>query len=247
MNDGANQIPILVKAMQVLEDLAGAPEASTAAALSRRLGIPGASCYRILQTYLTQGWVRQLPRGGHALGAGLLPLARAATGSDPLAPWYPVLDAFAERSGWTCKLSIRRGDQAVTVYRAEGSRPYSLAVRNGSTFPVLVGSSGAALLADSDGEGLEALIAAAPASVWQHQTPEQLRARVAEARAGAVLDRGSFRPEVVSCSLALRDAAGRVEAAASAIGLVGDCATGSLEQLAQDFSAALRTRTAQER
>lgn len=240
MNDPANQIPILIKAIQVLEELGTTPETATSAALARRLGIANASCYRILQTYLERGWVRQLPHGGFALGAGLLPIARTAMGHDPLATWYPILNDFASRHGWTCKLSIRRGDQAVTVYRVEGSRPYALAVRTGTAFPIAYGSSGAALLADAAREDVDALIAAAPADCWKHQTPDHLRGRIAEVAAkGVVIDRGGFRPDIISCSVPLRDGAGRVEAAATALGFAADAAAGELESIATAFVAAL--------
>lgn len=239
MNEGANQIPILVKAIQVLETIAQAPDGSTAAALARQLGVSGASCYRILQTFAAQGWVRSLPRGGHGLGAGLLPIARSLTSHDPLAAWYAPIEAFARDRGWTCKLSIRRGGQAVTVHRCEGSRAYAVAVRPGSSFPVVLGSSGAALLADATDAELEELIAAAPAECWKHQKPEDLLAKVALARSGSVIiDRGGYRPELVTCSIPLRGAAGRIEASATAIGFAGDTAAGELESISADFAAA---------
>lgn len=239
MNESANQIPILAKAIQVLEDLAGAPEASSAAALSRRLDIAGASCYRILQTFIAHHWVRPQGRGGHALGVGLLPIARALSAADPLAPYYPVLDAFAAQHGWTCKISIRRGDQAVTVFRAEGSRTYALAVRLGSAFPIVYGSSGAALLVDLTAAELDALVAAAPAESWRRQSPDDLRARVAEAARGIACDRGSYRPDIISCSLPLRGADGQVEASATAISLAADAAEGELDAVAAAFAAAI--------
>lgn len=246
MNQPAShQIPILVKAIQVLEAVAQQPEDSTAAALARRLGIAGASCYRILQTFAAQGWTRPLARGGFALGAGLLPVARALAGQDPLAAWYAPLEAFARTHGWTCKLSIRRGDQAVTVHRCEGSGGYAVAVRPGAAFPLVLGSSGAALLADADAAEVARLVAVAPAESWRHQRREDLHARLAAARSGAVvLDRGGYRPELATCSLPLRGADGRIEAAVTAIGFAGDGAAGRLDAVANALAAAFATRPA---
>ena len=243
MNRTANQIPILLKAIQVLEELGSEPETATSAALAKRLGVSGASCYRILQTFLARGWVRTLPGGGYALGAGLLPIARSVTGRDPLATWYPILTQFASSRGWTCKLSIRRANTAVTVYRVEGSRPYALAVRTGTAFPIAYGSSGAALLADATAAEVEALIATAPAECWRHQTPDHLRQRISEVAAtGAVIDSGGFRPDIVSCSVPLRDATGRVEAAATALGFAADTGPGELAEVAAALVAALATQ-----
>ena len=58
----------------------------------------------------------------------------------------PVLEELARRTRLACKLSIRQWNEQLSVLRAESPEPFSVSGKNGSRFPVIEGSVGAALL-----------------------------------------------------------------------------------------------------
>ena len=128
--------------MELLGLLAEERGETTTKALALRLGVPRTTCYRLLRSLVARDWVRPLPGGGHALSVGLLPLLQPLREVEDLAGVVQrVLDELALRSGLTAKVSVRQGDDAVTVARCESPQATSIAVRIGASFHLALGSS----------------------------------------------------------------------------------------------------------
>lgn len=222
MASAAHQIPVLHKAIQVLNALAGGQCEPTTAALARSLKIAPATGYRIIQTFANAGWVQVRDNGRCELGIGLFPLLHRLQ-SDALLN-RRVTEALAEltaATGLASKVSARDGDEAITLLREDSAEPMALAVKPGSRFHLTLGASGAVLLGALPDAEVARIIREAPDKCWQWQKPADVRRRVKEVRQrGVVADLGTFRPDVFGIAAPLLDAAGRVQGALTLTGLM---------------------------
>lgn len=216
-------IPVLKKAIAVLREIAAGGETSTKA-LAQQAGVPHTTAYRILQTFLAEDWVRPAGAGRHELSLGLLPLLQPLVRHELLVETArPVLEQLALDTGLAAKLSVRQGDRAVALLRAESPRETSVSVRVGAAFPLALGSSGAVLIADLEPRERRALLDRAPAACWEHQKPSDVETRVAECRRlGYCGDFGGYRPTVHALSAPVRDRAGSVVCAVTVVGFAQD-------------------------
>jgi DNA-binding IclR family transcriptional regulator len=213
-------IPAVCKAMELLRLLAEEQGESTTKALALRLGVPRTTCYRLLRSLIAQDWVRPLPGGGHAVSVGLLPVLQPLREVEDLAGVVqPVLDELALRSGLTAKVSVRQGDEAVTVARCESPQATSVAVRIGASFQLALGSSGAVLLSGLSRPEVEDVLERAPEGCWSHQERADVDNRLARLQAqGWCADLGTYRPSCHAISAPLHNARGEVVAAMTIIG-----------------------------
>jgi DNA-binding IclR family transcriptional regulator len=217
-------VPALRNAIRVLEAVAaeGAPRSSPQ--IARLLKLSPSSCYRILQTLQAADWVRSTDGGGYQVSFGLLPLTR------PLLAWERAtrviqgeLDRLAGETSLSVKVSARQGLQQVTIARAESPRHMAPLGRTGSRFPVVWGSSGAALLVDAELAELEALTTTVPVADWEGLAPDELRTRVDACRASGVCFRVAGRDSsICTVSAPLRNATNDIVAALTLVGLPED-------------------------
>lgn len=213
-------IPAVCKAMELLRLLSEDQAETTIKALAYSLGVPRTTCYRIIRSLIVKDWVRPVEDGRHELSLGLLPMLRPLRQAERLAAaMQPVLEALAERSQLTAKVSVRQGDYAVTVARCQSPQPTAVAVRQGASFHLAVGSSGSVLLSELTREEVQQILDRAPEECWTHQQPEEIFQRLKELRDhGWCADLGVFRPGLHAISAPLRDGAGSVPAAITIIG-----------------------------
>lgn len=199
-------VPILKKAIAVLRAVSEGRDDTTTKALAYSLGIPSSSVYRILQTFLAADWVRSAPGGRHELSLGLLPLL------EPLARHEHLIDAarpclarLAGETGLAAKLSVRQGDRAIALFRAESPRETAVSVRVGSAFHLSLGSSGAVLLSELPAPERERLLDEASADCWRHQSRQDLEKRINDCRRnGYCADFGGYQPSVHALSAPVR-------------------------------------------
>lgn len=218
----AHQIPVLQKAIQVLNALANGQAEPTAATLARALGIAPATCYRIVQTFAHAGWLHVGEDGRCELGAGLFPLLHRLQQSDLLSErMAATLRELTDVTGVTSKVSVRDGDDALTLLRVDSAEPMALTVRPGARFHLTLGASGTILLGALPDKEVGRIIRRAPAECWQWQKPLDVQRRVKEARRkGVVVDTGTYRPDIFGISAALCDANGHIQAALTLTGLI---------------------------
>lgn len=219
-----NKIPAVEKTIALLELLAKLPSGATQAELKKELGISMSTAYRILQTLLKHKWVRKNADTKYSLDNGLLPLVYPFRNSiDLLEHAQKVLDKVAEENELACKLSIRRGAEQVTVMRAEPEGPFALTGQVGSSFPVIEGSVGAALLCDESDDEIMELIQDCRTDLAEKQDPELVLKAVNDVRRkGYAVNLRRNRWNIAAMSMPVRDARGSVIAAITLIGTESD-------------------------
>lgn len=194
----AYTIPVLDKALRLIQSLAGRNAETTSAELVRELRISPSTCYRILQTLVAHNWLRQAGSGRYAFSTGMLPLLR------PLSDYQRLFDSLQEpldllvkETGLTAKISVKQGEQAVTVFRVESPRGLSPSSKVGAAFPLAYGSSGACLMSGLDDEEIALILKTSPQEVWRLQTVEDVTSRVRSVRkSGTCYDPGQFQSPV---------------------------------------------------
>lgn len=217
-------VPILKKAIAVLRAVAEGREETTTKALAYTLGVPTSSVYRILQTFQAEDWVRAAPGGRHELSFGLLPLLEPLARHELLIEAArPCLARLAGETGLAAKLSVRQGDQAIALARAESPRETAVSVRVGSAFHLALGSSGAALISDLSATDRNRLLEDAPKECWGHQTRADVGKRIADCRRnGLCADFGGYQPSVHAMSAPVRDRAGEIIGVFTIVGFAHD-------------------------
>lgn len=212
--EALHSIPSVLSAVEVVELLAAAPEAGLSQAdIARRASVSASTCYRILRSLAVRGWVRKEGRGRWKLdGGGLSQVASALR--DPAAAVdraRAVMQRVASQRGIGCKFSVRRGMRQVVVARAEPASQVQTTGPEGAEYPLVEGSSGAALLADLD-DG-------AVSSVFASSGPSQTGIRFLRSALSAIRERGwCMRPRILdwpisALSAPVRDASGAVAGA----------------------------------
>lgn len=223
-------IPVLRKALAVLQAVASPDGPSTTKAIAATLGLSPSTTYRILRTYLAENWLRPAEEGGHKLSFGLLPIVEPLVVPEVLvrAAQKPLRELAGE-TGLLGKLSVRDGDRAVTVFRAGKAPPGGL-LGSGDSTPLVVGAAGAALLGGLPAGARRELAARAPRECWRRQQPGDVTRRLHHLAArGYCVDVGGFRPEIAAIAAPLADPHGRVLAAVGLVGAADDVTAHSRE------------------
>jgi DNA-binding IclR family transcriptional regulator len=227
-------VPSVDASIRLLALVAAGQGGGPIQSVARRLAITNSSCFRILRTLKDAGWVSEQTTSERSIGPALLQIARTddAEGRLIQAARGPIR-ALALQTGLACKLSARRGTQALTLDRSESEAPVSLTSPSGALFTLCLGSSGAVLASDLNATEMNHLVAEQKKSVaWKHQTVRSFRTRVAHARRyGWAMDRGSYHPSIHTISYALRPAAGRIVGAVTLLGMSGDFQPATLRRL----------------
>lgn len=237
-----NKIPAVEKTITLMELLARYPGGMAQSGLKRELGISMSTTYRILQTLLKHHWVRKNPDATYTLDHGLLPLLYPFRHRmQILDQTEPVLKQIADRYDIAAKLSIRRGGEQVTLLRAEPAGPVALTGQSGSSFPLIEGSVGAALLCDESEADIEELIAECRTDLAERRHPELLFSAIAEVRnRGYVFNLRKNRWNIAAVSMPVRDERGSVIAALTLIGTESDFSGSSREKLLAVLAQAVR-------
>lgn len=158
-----NTIPSVMSAMRIVEMLADKPEGASQSRIAVSAGLSASTCYRILQSLSSHGWVRKNSNGVWQLGLGLLPVSTALQGQAVrIDAMRGVLHEVSDKRGIACKLSIRSGSEQIVAIREEPAVEMQATGSEGVRYPIAEGSSGAALLADMSANDAVALLRAAP-------------------------------------------------------------------------------------
>lgn len=141
-------VAVLGKATAVLDTLASAREATTSE-VSRLLGEPRSSVYRLLNTLDALGLVEPGDhRGTYRLGLKLFELGSTVLSRlDVRTASLGPMRRLNEETGETVFLCLRRGPEAVCIERMDGTRAASMALKLGGSLPLHCGAAPVALLA----------------------------------------------------------------------------------------------------
>lgn len=238
-----NIIPSVDKAASLIGLLASSSTPLTQSALAKKLGITPSTTYRILQTLVAHRWIRKTPKNGFELWNGMLPVVYYFHENvNILDHARELLNHIAEQHQFSCKLSIRRGNEQLTVIRAEPIGPYSVVSHKNTTFPIIEGSVGAALLCDETEEALVSLAQSCKSDIAEARDPTLLLKAVKQIRAdGYYINSENNRWRICAISAPVRSPGGDLIAALTFIGTEGDFSKSNrktLVELIQSTAAA---------
>jgi DNA-binding IclR family transcriptional regulator len=177
-----SQVPVLQRAVQVLENISE-EDGVSAKSLSLSLGIPPATCYRILNTLVQAGWLRRGEGGEFSLSFGLARLSRLSSDMQRVvAALGPPLRALARQTGLTAKVSVQDGDDWLMIAREEAGKDLTISLKVGARAPVFLGSVGAVLCAGMAAGPLRKRITQAPPHADYRKDAAKIFQRIAFCR-----------------------------------------------------------------
>ena len=117
--ENKNTVPMLQKALDILEYIGDSPAPVTLPELQRALEISQSSCFRIVSTLVQRGWLDKYPGNTYEIAGGVV--AVAAKSSKRLEQYQrlqPALNRLANGVGYPVKFSGRDGHDFVNVCTA---------------------------------------------------------------------------------------------------------------------------------
>ena len=115
-----NTVPMLEKALDILEYIAANETAVSLPELQANLGIAQASCYRLAATLVQRGWLEKCSGNRYEIAAGISPVAdKLRFRLERYKHLQPVMNRIANLTGFSAKLSVRDGDEFVNVCSAQ--------------------------------------------------------------------------------------------------------------------------------
>lgn len=215
------QVPALQRGLQLLAQFSRVEREMTGAELSRRMGLPRASVFRILQTLEQMGFVERVGDSAHyKLGMAVLRLGFEYLASMELTELgRPVINDLSAATGLSAHLVVRDGREVVFVAKAVGRSVMFNSIQIGARLPAHATVLGRVLLADlSDGE-LTQLYDGAALPAYTEQTPTTIAALRqmidADARRGYGISQGGFESAISTIAAPVFDHHHRVSAAVS--------------------------------
>jgi IclR family acetate operon transcriptional repressor len=171
-------VPILERALIILEALAKAPRGMGISELSRELGMPKNSVFRILTTLYSSGYLQRDDEGRiYSLSPKILALGYEAL--DDLSLVDKSLDVMRElrdETGETVLVGTLVGDHGVVLELVPSSQPIKFLVDVGARFPLHTAAPAKAMLAFLPERDLEAQV---KRIVFRKFTPSTLTSAVA--------------------------------------------------------------------
>jgi DNA-binding IclR family transcriptional regulator len=169
-------VPGLQRGLLLLAQFTRATPQLTGAELSRRLKLPRASVFRILQTLEYMGFVeRQSDNAHYQLSIGVLRLGFEYLASMELTEHgRPVLEALSAATGLSSHLVVRDVTEVVFIAKALGRASLFNSIQVGARLPAHATVLGRILLSDLSLTELKALYAGRPFAAFSPQTPTTL-------------------------------------------------------------------------
>lgn len=212
-------VPALQRGLHLLAQFSRDERELTGAELSRRLDLPRASVFRILQTLEQMGFVERVGESAHyKLGMAVLRLGFEFLASMELTELgRPVIDALSDATGLSAHLVVRDGREVVFVAKSTGRSFNFNSIQIGARLPAHATVLGRVLLADLSLDELAALYRGVTLSAYTAQTPTTLNALKAlideDAGRGYGVSQGGFESAISTIAAPVFDSHQRVSAA----------------------------------
>jgi DNA-binding IclR family transcriptional regulator len=149
VGESVSGVGVLDKAVAILDALASGPR--TLNELSQATALPRATAHRLASALERHLLVERDPAGRFVLGAGLVRLGRAASGSagrSLVDVATPVLASLRDRTGESSQLYVRSGDTRVCLVSLESPHSLRTIVAVGAALPMDRGSAAKVLAGD---------------------------------------------------------------------------------------------------
>ncbi len=244
-------VPGLQRGLQLLALFRKDTRELTGAELARRLDVPRASVFRLLQTLEQMGFVERVSESGrYRLGIAVLRLGFEFLASMDLTErGKPVLDALSRATGLSAHLVVRDGTEAVFVAKSVGNSSLQSSVQVGARLPAHATALGRILLGGQTLSALKEIYAGTPLSVFTAQTPATLAAlkRLVDhdAQQGFAVSQGGFEPGISTIAAPVFDEHLAIAAAISVTipaSQINPDTLGPLVALVRDAAATLSRR-----
>lgn len=216
---------------RLLRALAANGRAMVLRDLARSAGMPAAKARRYLVSFIRMGLVEQDANSGRydlgvfALEIGLASLARL----DPVRLAGPVLDDLCERIGETVALAMWGNHGPTCVRWVEAGGPVTITLRTGVVLPLTTSATGLAFAAYYRSPYLRKVLEAeVQAAATARDVPAaavvaSLSAQIDEVRShGIARASGSVTPGINGFSAPVFDHSGRMVAAITSLGVIGN-------------------------
>ncbi|WP_144112994.1 IclR family transcriptional regulator [Paraburkholderia sp. BCC1886] len=214
-------VPGLERGLRILAEFSAREPVLGAPELSRRIGIPRTTTFRLLQTLESLGFLERVNGDRHfRLSIAVLRLGFEYLSSLELTDvGTPLLERLRDATGFSTHLLIRDRRDVVFVAKAQTHEPMfsSVKVHVGTRLPAHATVHGQVLMGDMSFDELRALYPESPLERYTERTPttvEELYERVREsATLGYALSEASFERGISVVSAPVRDQSGKIVAA----------------------------------
>ena len=227
-----------IRTLKLMERLASESELGITE-LSSACGWSKASIYRILQSLLHLGYVRQNPvTEKYYLTTKLFRVGSSVIRRRGLTQTsLPVLEDLSHRTGETTNLAVLEGMEVVYLQKVESKALIGENIRPGSHFPAHCTALGKALLTELSRDALEAALGNGGLETCSPNSVTDLPALLEELektrQRGYAVDREELRPGLRCVAAAVRDGSGQAVAAISIAGPAERLTMGRLPELGQ--------------
>jgi DNA-binding IclR family transcriptional regulator len=217
-------VPGLERGLRILAEFSAREPVLGAPELSKRIGIPRTTTFRLLQTLEALGFLERVNGDRNfRLGVAVLRLGFEYLSSLELTDFgTPVLERLRAATGFTTHLLIRDQRDVVFVAKAQSHEPMfsSVKVHVGTRLPAHATVHGHVLMGDLTLAGLRQLYPEEKLEQFTERTPatvEELDERVRECAAlGFGLSEASFERGISVVTAPVRDRSGAIVAAITA-------------------------------
>ncbi|MEY3216803.1 MAG: hypothetical protein RLZZ280_1180 [Pseudomonadota bacterium] len=220
-NDDRYTVPGLARGLQLLMQFNRDERELSGAELSRRMGLPRASVFRMLFTLEQSGFLERCPDGvSYKLGLAVLRLGFELLASMELTEvGRPVLEDLRDRSGFSAHLVVRDAREVVFIAKVAGSNAMFHSIQVGARLPAHATVLGRILLGDTDMKELAALYPDPALPAYTPKTPthlQDLKALIDQDRArGYGVSMGGYETGISTIAAPVFNEQGRVAAAIS--------------------------------
>lgn len=214
-------VPALARGLQLLAQFTREERELSGAELSRRMGLPRASVFRMLFTLEQGGFLERTQDGvSYRLGLAVLRLGFEYLASMELTEHgRPVIEHLRDRCGYSAHIVVRDAREVVFIAKAAGHSALFHSVQVGARLPAHATVLGRLLLADLDMKGLQQLYPEEPLPAYTPRTPTtlaQLKALIDEDRTkGHGVSMGGFETGISTIAAPVFNDRGAVVAAVS--------------------------------
>jgi DNA-binding IclR family transcriptional regulator len=177
-NDDRYTVPGLARGLQLLMQFNRDERELSGAELSRRMGLPRASVFRMLFTLEQSGFLERCPDGAsYKLGLSVLRLGFELLASMELTEvGRPIIDELRDRTGFSAHLVVRDARDVVFIAKAAGSNAMFHSIQVGARLPAHATVLGRALMSDLDQSELSKLFPESKLQAFTPKTPPNLKA-----------------------------------------------------------------------
>ena len=214
-------VPALQRGMQLLGQFSRDERELTGADLSRRLDLPRASVFRLLQTLEQMGFVERVgDSASYKLGIAVLRLGFEYLASMELTEHgRPIIEDLCASTGLSAHLVVRDGREVVFVAKSAGRSLMFNSIQVGARLPAHATVLGRILLGDLSVEDLRHLYAGVALSAFTPQTPTTVVALKklvdADTQRGYGISQGGFEAGISTIAAPVFDDHHKVAAAVS--------------------------------